>query len=447
MDVTEVKNEGLSRSFSIRIPASDLNEKLDAKIEEIRPQMQLKGFRPGKVPATHVKRMYGKSIMSDIIQELVGNTSAEALEERSLRPAQQPDIKVDGDIEKVAAGDEDLVYTMDVEIMPDFEAADITGIEMDRPFVPVADSEVDEALGKLAENNQKYEPRGKTAKARDGDAVVMDFVGKIDGEAFEGGSAEDQTIVIGQGRFIPGFEEQLVGVKAGQETEINVTFPEDYPSEDLKGKDAVFEVKVHEIRAPETPEIDDDFAKNFGLEDLEALKNIMREQIEGEYKALARNKVKRTLLDKLDELHSFELPNGMVEAEFGQIWSQFEREKEAGQLDDEDKEKSEDELKEEYRKIAERRVRLGLVLAEIGQKAEIVVNDEEVARALNQEASKYPGSERQIIQFYQQNPQMMAQIRAPIYEEKVVDYILERAKVTDVETTREALEADEDVSA
>lgn len=444
MDVTEVKTEGLSRSFSIRIPADDLSAKLDAKIEEIRPQMQLKGFRPGKVPAAHVKRMYGKSIMGDIIQELVNSTSQEALDERELRPAQQPDIKIDGDVEKVADGKEDLVYTMDVEVMPEFEPADVSGLELERPVAPVTDEQVDEMLEKLAEQNKQYEPRGKTAKAKDGDAVVIDFVGKIDGEAFDGGTAEAQTVVLGENRFIPGFEEQLVGVKTGQETELNVTFPEDYPSEDLKGKAAVFEVKVQEVRAPKNATIDDDFAKNFGLEDLEALKTVLREQIEAEHASMSRGKVKRALLDKLDDLHSFELPAGMVDAEFNQIWSQFEREKEAGRLDDEDKDRPEEELKEEYRKISERRVRLGLVLAEIGRDADIQVTEEEVARVLNQEASKYPGSERQVIEFYQKTPGAMAQLRAPIYEEKVVDYILERATVTDVETTREELEKEDE---
>ncbi|MAK59406.1 MAG: trigger factor [Ponticaulis sp.] len=444
MEVTETKSEGLSRAFSVRIPATALSEKLDTKIAEILPQMKLKGFRPGKVPASHVKRMYGKSIMGDIIQEVVTSTSQEALDERELRPAQQPDIKVDCDIEKVAAGDEDLAYSMEVEIMPVFETHDVSELELERPVAEVSDEQVSEAISRLAENNKKYEPRKKGSKAKDGDAVVLDFVGKIDDVAFEGGSAESQTIVIGEGRFIPGFEEQLVGVKEDDETEINVTFPEDYPSEDLKGKDAVFEIKVHEVRAPETPEVDDDFAKNFGLDDLEALKNVIREQIESEHTSLSRNKVKRVLLDRLDEQYSFELPAGMVDAEFNQIWTQFEREKEAGRLDDDDKDKSDDELKEEYRKIAERRVRLGLVLAELGQKAEVQVTEEEVARALNQEASRYPGQERQIIEFYQKTPGALAQIRAPIYEEKVVDYILERATVTDKTVTREELEVEDD---
>lgn len=442
MEVTETKSEGLSRAFTVRIPAGELSEKLDTKIAEILPQMRLKGFRPGKVPASHVKKMYGKSIMGDIIQEVVTSSSQEALDTRELRPAQQPEIKPECDMEKVAAGDEDLSYSMEVEIMPEFEVSDVSELELERPTAEVSDEQITEALGRLAENNKKYEPRGKTAKARDGDAVVMDFLGKIDGEAFDGGAAENQTIVLGEGRFIPGFEEQLIGVKTGQETEINVTFPEDYPSEDLKGKDAVFEVKVHEVRAPGTPDIDDDFAKNFGLEDLEALKGVIREQIEAEHASLSRGKVKRALLDKLDEQYSFDLPAGMVDAEFNQIWAQFEQEKAADRLDDEDKNKSEDELREDYRKIAERRVRLGLVLAEIGRLAEIQVAEEEVARALNQEASRYPGQERQIIEFYQKTPGALAQIRAPIYEEKVVDHILGLAKVTDTTVSREELEQD-----
>jgi len=444
MEVTETKSEGLSRAFNVRIPATVLSEKLDAKIEEIRPQMRLKGFRPGKVPASHVRRMYGKSIMGDIIQEIVTSSSQEALDERELRPAQQPEIKPEGDMEKVAAGEEDLVYSMDVEIMPKFETEDVSKLELERPVAEVSDEQVTEALNRLAENNKKYEDRKANAKAKKGDAVVVDFVGKIDGEAFDGGAAEDQTIVLGDDRFIPGFEDQLIGVTRDSDTEINVTFPEDYPSENLAGKEAVFEVKVHAVKAPKTPEVDDDFAKNFGLEDLAALQNVIREQLEAEHKSLSRNKVKRVLLDKLDEQYSFDLPPGMVDAEFNQIWAQFEREREAGRLDDEDKDKSDDELKAEYRSIAERRVRLGLVLAEIGQQANVTVAEEEVARALNQEASRYPGQERQIIEFYQKTPGALAQIRAPIYEEKVVDYILERATVTDKSVSRKELEEDDE---
>ena len=444
MEITLTKSEGLSRSFTVTIPADELQEKLTAKIEEIRPQMQLKGFRPGKVPAAHVKRMFGKSLMGEIIEETISETNQKAMEDNDLRPADQPSVDMKSDMEKVVTGDDGLNYELSVEVMPDFEPADVAKLKLERPVAEVTDEQVQTALEELAGQNKKYEPRGKTAKARDGDAVVIDFVGKIDGEAFEGGTAEEQAVVLGENRFIPGFEEQLVGVKTGEETELNVTFPEDYPSEALAGKEAVFEVKVKEVRAPETPDVDEDFAKGFGLEGLDQLKDMMRSQIQGQHDGMSRSKVKRALLDELDKAHTFDLPPNMVEAEFKQIWEQLQREKEADRLSDEDKAKSDEELEAEYRKIADRRVRLGLVLAEIGRVSEIQINEEEVAQALNAEARKYPGQEREVIQFFQSNPQAMAQIRAPIYEEKVVDYILELAEVTDKTVTREELEEEDD---
>jgi trigger factor len=442
MEVTETNAEGLSRTFKIVVPATELATKLDDRIAEIRPQMNLKGFRPGKVPASHVKKMFGKSIMSELIEGLVGESNQKAFEDAKIRPASQPDIKMTDDIEKVLAGDADLAYDLSVDIMPDFEPADIKAIEVERPVTKVADEDVDEALQKLAEQNLKFEARGKTAKAKDGDAVAIDFVGKIDGEAFDGGSAEDQAVVIGAGRFIPGFEEQLVGVKAGDETELNVTFPEDYPSEDLKGKDAVFEVKVNEVRAPKTPDVDEEFAKNFGLEGLDQLKEMITSQIQNEHDGASRQKAKRALLDKLDDLHSFELPPKMVEQEFQTIWAQLQQEKEAGNLDESDADKSDEELEKEYRAISERRVRLGLVLAEIGRVADVKITDEEVQQAVIAEARRFPGQEREVVEFFQKNPNALAQVRAPIYEEKVVDHILEVAKVTDKEVSKEDLFAE-----
>ncbi|MEL7452275.1 MAG: trigger factor, partial [Pseudomonadota bacterium] len=351
-------------------------------------------------------------------------------------------VQLDGEIDPVLEGKADLSYDMHVDVMPDFEPADIKVLEIERPVTPVGDDDVNEALTKLAEQNQKFEARGKTAKARDGDAAVIDFVGKIDGEAFEGGTAEEQAVVIGAGRFIPGFEEQLVGVKAGEETEINVTFPDDYPSENLKGKDAVFEVKVIEVREPKTPEIDEDFAKNFGLEGLEQLREMMTQQIQGQHDAASRQKAKRALLDVLDEQHSFDLPPKMVDQEFDQIWAQLQQEKEAGNLDEEDAEKSDEELKTEYRQIAERRVRLGLVLAEIGREAEVQISEQEVQQAVIAEARKFPGQEREVVEFFQKNPGALAQVRAPIYEEKVVDHILDVAKVTDKDVAKDELFAE-----
>lgn len=442
MDVTETNAEGLSRTFKVTVPVSELAAKLDDRIEEIRPQMNLKGFRPGKVPTSHVKKMFGKSIMGELVEGLIGETNQKAIADANVRPASQPEFELDGNMDEVLDGKADLAYSLSVDVMPDFEPTDIKVLELERPVCAVADEDVDEALAKLAEQNQQFKPRAKTAKAKDGDAVEIDFVGKIDGEPFEGGTAEEQAVVIGAERFIPGFEEQLIGVKAGDETELNVTFPEDYPSEDLKGKDAVFEVKVREVRMPKKAEIDEDFAKNFGLESLEQLREMMTSQIQNEHDQASRQKAKRTLLDVLDDNHSFDLPPKMVEQEFQQIWTQLLQEKEAGNLDEEDASKSDEELETEYRAISERRVRLGLVLAEIGRIAEVQITEQEVQQAVIAEARKFPGQEREVVEFFQKNQGALAQVRAPIYEEKVVDHILEIAKVTDKDVSKDDLFAE-----
>tara|TARA_R110002094_G_scaffold31036_16_gene43459 strand:+ start:6390 stop:7739 length:1350 start_codon:yes stop_codon:yes gene_type:complete len=444
MEVTQTKAEGLSRTFEVKVPASELKTKLDERIEEIRPSMRLKGFRPGKVPAAHVRKMFGRDLMGELVNKLVDETNQKALEENELRPAGQPNVRLDADMEAVIKGDADLAYHMDIDVMPEFTPADIADLAITRPVADVADAQIEEALGRIAEQNTQFEPRAKTAKAKDGDAVVIDFVGKVDGVAFEGGTAEQQSVVLGANRFIPGFEEQLVGVKTGEEKELNVTFPEDYPSADLAGKAAVFEVKVQEVRAPKTPELDDDFAKGLGLEDLEQLKGLVKDQLKAEHDNASRSKAKRDLLDKLDDAHSFDLPPNMVEQEFAQIWQQLQTEMDAGRVSDEDKAKSEDELKDEYRKISERRVRLGLVLAEIGRIADVRITEQEVNQALIAEARQYPGQEKQVVEFFQKNPNAMAQLRAPIYEDKVVDHILATAKVTDNTVSREELFKEED---
>lgn len=444
MEVTQTKSEGLSRTFAIKVPASELQAKLDERIEEIRPQMKLKGFRPGKVPASHVRKMYGQDLMGELINKLVTETNQKALEDNELRPAGQPDVQIDGDMEAVVKGEADLSYNMNVDVMPEFEPADVTKLTITRPVAEVSQEQIDEALARIAEQNTQYEPRAKTAKAKDGDAVVMDFVGKIDGEAFEGGSAEQQTLVLGSGQFIPGFEDQLVGVKAGEEKEVTVTFPEEYGAEHLAGKEAVFDVKVHEVRAPKTADVDDEFAKGLGLESLEQLTGLVKDQLKAEHDGASRAKAKRNLLDQLDEAHSFDLPPNMVEQEFNQIWQQLQAEMDAGRTADEDKDKSEDELKEEYRKIAERRVRLGLVLAEIGRVADVRISEQEVNQALVREARQYPGQEQQVVEFFRNNPGAMAQLRAPIYEDKVVDHILEVAEITEETVSREDLFKEDD---
>lgn len=439
MEVTQTKAEGLSRTFAIKVPVSELQAKLDARIEEIRPQMRLKGFRPGKVPAAHVRKMYGRDLMGEVIDKLVNETNQKALEDNSLRPAGQPNVHMEADIEKVVTGQEDLSYHMHVDVMPEFTPVDVSTLTIERPVAEIADEQIEEALKRIAEQNTKFEARPEGEASQDGDAVIVDFVGKIDGEAFDGGTAEQQAVVLGSNRFIPGFEEQLLGVKAGDEKELNVSFPEDYPSADLAGKAAVFETKIHEVRAPQTPEVDDEFAKGLGLESLEQLRGLVKDQLSGEHTAASRSKAKRNLLDQLDEAHDFDLPPGMVNQEFEQIWQQLQREMDAGRVSDEEKAKPEDALKEEYRKIAERRVRLGLVLAEIGRLADVRISEAEVNQALIREARQYPGQEREVVQFFQKNPAAMAQLRAPIYEDKVVDHILETAKVEDKTVSREDL--------
>ena len=437
MNVTETKSEGLTREFRVSIPKGEIAAKLKSKIDELQPKMNIKGFRPGKVPAAHIKKLYGKSIMGDLVNDLVQETSDKALADKALRPASRPSIQLDTDEEKLINGEADLDYSMKLEVMPEFEPADVSEISIERMVAEVPEEEIQESLKRLADNNKAYE--AKEGKAETGDAVVIDFVGSIDGEKFDGGAAEGHTLVIGSGRFIPGFEEQLVGATAGDDVKVNVTFPEEYQVETLKGKAALFEVKVHEVKAAKDVEINDEFAKTLGLESLESLRDAIKAQISGELGFATRQQVKRVLLDALDERHAFDLPPLMVKAEFDQIWAQFDAERKADRLSEEDKSKTDEELRAEYFKIAERRVRLGLVLAEIGRRADVQITNEELVRALRQEASRYPGQEKQVIEFYTKNQGAMAQLRAPIYEEKVVDYILGKATVTDKTVSREDL--------
>lgn len=438
-------NEGLSRMYKISVPAADIQKRLNDRIEEIRPQMKLKGFRPGKVPAAHVKKMYGKSLMGEVVQALLDEKTQSTIEEADLRPAGQPEMHMESDMEEVLDGKADLAFHMHVDILPEFEPTDIKQLKVTKPVAEVTNEEIEERLALIAESNQQYDKRGKTAKARDKDVVVIDFIGKVDGEAFDGGAAEGHTLVLGSNSFIPGFEEQLIGVQAGNSKDVTVTFPADYQAAHLAGKEAVFEVTVHEVRAPKTPKVDEDFAKGLGLEGLDKLKEIVTDQIKSEFDGASRTKAKRELLDLLDEKHDFALPPKMVEQEFNQIWQQLQTEMDAGRTAEEDKGKSDEDLKEEYRKISERRVRLGLVLAEIGRNAEITITEQEVQQALINEARNFPGQERQVIEFFQQTPNAMAQLRAPIYEDKVVDHILGVAKVTEKTVSRDELLKEEDV--
>jgi len=446
MQIVEKSGEGLSRVYGVTVTAADLGQKLDARIKEIAPQLKLKGFRPGKVPTAHVRRLYGKSLMSEVIEQALTESSQKVLSDNNLRPASQPDLQPSSDMEKVLAGQEDLAFDMAIEVMPDFEPVDPATLSLERPVYAPTDAEIDEAMADLAKQNRTYATRtGKSVKAKDGDMLVIDFIGRIDGEAFEGGAATDANLVLGSGQFIPGFEEQLVGAKLGAEVTVKVNFPEDYQAEKLKGKAAEFEVTVKDVQAPVDAPADDEFAKRLGLPDLETLKTALRTQLEGNYTSASRFKLKRALLDALDKGHDFPLPPRMVEAEFAVIWQQVEADKEKDGLSPEDEGKSEDQLKAEYRKIAERRVRLGLVLAEIGRKHNISVTDEELAQAMRAEAMRYRGQEQQIFDLLRNNPNAQAQLRAPVYEDKVVDLLFGLAQVADKPVSKDELMAEDEM--
>ncbi len=445
MQLTERRSEGLLRVYDVNVPAAELQQKLAAKIAEVQPRVKIKGFRPGKVPVSHIRKVYGPSMMQDIINETVQKSTKEGLEKVNARPASEPQLDLKSNMAKVVEGAEDLNFELSLEVMPDFEPVDLKTISIKRPVAAVADAQVEDALSELAKSQRNF--ADKDGAAAEGDEVTIDFVGKLDGEAFEGGTAEDAPVVIGDKRFIPGFEEQLVGAKVGDAPNLNVTFPEDYPAKNLAGKAVVFETKVKKIREPKAVEPNDEWARNFGMESLNAVKDALKQRIESEHGAQSRAKAKRALFDVLDSKHSFELPPRMVEAEFNQIWKQIEQDREAGRIDEGDEGKSDDELKAEYRTIAERRVRLGLLLAEIGRRHKLEVSDQDVAQEIGRIARSYPGQEKQIFELYQRNPNLVASVRAPLYEEKVVDYVLELIQVQNEDVTREALFADEDEAA
>ena len=439
MQVKELKSEGLSKTFSVTVTKEDLNGKLEAKIKEMQPQVSLKGFRPGKVPVSHIRKMFGASIMKDVVEETVNETSQQAINDNKLRPAGQPKVDLRANGEDVTNGKADLEYQLTVETIPEFDVADFEKLKFTRLTSEVDDKVVEARIKKLAENQKSYKKKAKTAKAKDGDAVLINFVGTVDGVAFDGGAMEGHQLVLGSGSFIPGFEDGLVGAKAGDKLDVKVTFPGDYGAADLAGKDAVFATEVLEVQGATDAKIDDELATKFGLEDLAKLQEMVKEQTEGEFAGQSRMKLKRAILDELDKKHSFDLPPGMVTAEFDNIWAQVKAEKEAGQLDEDDAKKTDKELEKDYRKISERRVRLGLVLAEIGQKEEVSISNEELQGAMIAEARRYPGQEQQVIEFYQKNPNAIAQLRAPIFEEKVVDLIIEKAKVTDKKVKEDVL--------
>ena len=435
MQVTETLNEGLKRAYKMMLTAQELDDKVMAKLKEAQPEIEIKGFRKGKVPLPMLKKQFGQRVLGEAMQEAIDEAMGAHFEETGNRPALQPKVEmVDGESWK--EGD-DVTVEMSYEALPAIPDVDLKKIKLEKMVVKAGDAEVDEALTSLAETAQNFESRKKGSKAKDGDQVVIDFVGKVDGEAFEGGSAEDYPLVLGSGSFIPGFEEQLVGVKAGEEKDVNVTFPEQYQAEALAGKEAVFSCTIKDVKEPKAAEIDDELAKKFGVEDLATLKSQVAERLEAEYAGASRAVMKRGLLDALDKDVSFELPESLVEAEASQIAHQLWHE-EHPEVHDHNHDSI--EPTDEHKKLAERRVKLGLLLAEMGQKAEVEVTDAEMTQAIMNAARQYPGQERQFFEFVQQNQGMQQQLRAPIFEDKVVDYAFELATVKDKEVKKDELE-------
>jgi len=441
MQVTETLSDGLKRELAVVVPAADLDAKLSTYLAEMSGKARINGFRPGKVPAAHLKKLYGRQAMVEIVNEVVGETIRQAVADRSEKPAMQPDIEVgEPGMEKVLEGQTDLAFTMRYEVLPEIVVGDVASIAVEEPFVEVSDEEVDAEVKRLADSMRPFE--AKEGAAADGDKVTIDFVGKLDGEPFENGSAEGADLVLGSNQFIPGFEEQLVGTSVGDEKVVSLSFPEEYPAKHLAGKAATFDVKVTAVQAPGDVPIDDALATRVGLSTLDELKEAIRQQVGQRYKAASRQKVKRALLDALDAMHPIETPEKLVESEFEAIWRQLMADMERQGRSFTDEETTEEKAREEYKGIAARRVRLGLVLSKVGEDANVEVSDEEVQGALRDRLRQFPGREQEVIDFYRKNPTAIASLKGPLYEEKVVDHLLGKAQVTRKPVTKEELFAD-----
>ncbi len=446
MQVTETLNSGLKRQIKVTIPRGDMEARLAKRLDDAKGKVRINGFRPGKVPMQHLKKMYGKSFMAEVVNEILNNSTRDILGERGEKAAMQPEISMTEDekeAEKVLNGNADFEFELNYEVIPAIEIQDFSNIKVTRPIYDVPAEEVEEQVKRVAESARSYEP--KDGKAAKGDRVTIDYLGKVGGEAFDGGAGADQPLVLGSGDFIPGFEDQLIGLKAGEAKLVEVTFPENYSHPALAGKDATFDVTVKGLEKPGELEINDETAKALGLESLDKLREIVRNQIESQFGSITRQKVKRQLLDQLDGAYKFESPSKLVEAEFNNIWNQVNSDLQAAGRTFEDEETTEEEARAEYQRLAERRVRLGLVLAEIGEKAGVQVEDNEMQRALFDLVRRYPANQQQqIFEMYRSNPNALATLRAPIFEEKVVDNLLSQISVTDKKVTKEELQADDE---
>ena len=447
MQVTETASEGLKREFQVVVPAADLVAKADERLNELKGQVRLNGFRQGKVPVSHLKRLYGRSAMAEAIEAAVREANIKIVTDRGFKLVRDPQVTLpteENAVQEVIEGKSDLAYTVAIEIMPPIELADFKGMKLEKFTAEITDAEIDEALNRIAEQNRPFAAKGEGAKAESGDRVVIDFTGKVDGVPFEGGTGGDVTLQIGSGTFIPGFEDQLIGIAAGESRQVNVTFPDQYPAKNLAGKKAEFDVIAKSIETPTAVTIDDAFAKTLGLESLSKLKDIVKERVAREHGVMTRQRLKRQLLDELDKLHKFTPPPSLVEDEFNNVWRTIDEDLKARNRSFEDEGTTEEKAQAEYRAIAERRVRLGLVIAEIGERNKIQVTDQELTTAVTERARQVPGREREVWDYFQKNPQAVASLRAPIFEDKVIDYIVELASVTDKTVSREELYKDDE---
>ena len=441
MQVTETLSAGLKREYKVVVGQAELSTELNAKLADMSKRANIKGFRPGKVPVAHLKRVYGRSAMAEVLQDAVDTRSKKLLEEKNLKPAYQPEVKLPTDEAEIAAvmdGKGDLSFTMALEVIPDFDVKDHSGLALVRHVVPVADSEIEETLKRIASQSKNFEE--KTDNATAGDRVTINFVGTIDGAAFDGGTADDVALEIGSGQFIPGFEDQLVGAKAGDEITVKVSFPADYGVAELAGKPAEFATKVTKVEGAKEAEIDEDFAKKMGFEDLAKLKDMIKERMGAEYAQMSVMKLKRDVLDALDKDYSFELPEKLVEAEFNGIWNALTGEMTRSGKSFADEGTTEEDARKEYRAIAERRVRLGLVLGRMGEKQGVVVSEQELQNALMNRMRQFPGQEKMVIDYYRRNPSAMMELRGPIFEQKVVDAIVATAKLDEKTVSKEELQ-------
>jgi len=447
MQVTETLSEGLKREYKVVVPAAELDAKVNQRLDDLKGRVRINGFRPGKVPVAHLKRMYGRSAMAEVIEATVRDTNNQIVSERGFKLAADPKVTLpteEGAIEQLIEGKSDLNYTMALEIVPPIALGDFKTIKLTKLTADVAETEVEEGIKNIANQNRPYTPRPQGEKAAKDDRITISFVGTIDGKPFEGGTGDDAVVLIGSNTFIPGFEDQLIGVTTGETRTLKVTFPAHYMKEDLAGKDAEFVVTAKSIEAPGTVTIDDEFAKALGLESLEKLRDAVKDRITREHASMSRQKIKRALLDELDKMHKFDPPPTLVEEEFDRVWKSVLQELENERKTFADENTTEEKAKAEYRAIAERRVRLGLVLAEIGEKNNITVTEDELSRAVMDRARQFAGQEQRVWDYYRQNPQAVAALRAPIFEEKVVDFLLELASVKDSKVSREELYKDDE---